>query len=110
MFLKGTMKDRGVDITIKNNPGHVLAPDDWDMVRKVKLRKISPEEYKVYYANLLRERWEDRKEEIKEFARQGVDKDVKLKCFCSDKEKHCHAHLASNFLNNVIKKVLKNGS
>ena len=105
MFHKGVMKDHGIDITIKNNPNHVLSPDSWDMVLNVKFKKISYEEYKAYYLNLLKVRWESRKEEFKELARRGAKEDIKLRCFCQMKDKFCHCYLASAFMNKLIEKL-----
>lgn len=105
MFERSGMKSDGIDITLKNNPDHVLAPDDWDKVLDAKFGKISPEEYKNWYSNLMRERWKSRRKEIIDLARQGMNKDIKLKCFCLKNAKICHADLAASFLNNLIKKL-----
>ena len=105
MFSKGVLKDEGIDITIKNNPGHILSPDSWDMVLDSKFNKISEEEYRNYYHNLLKARWETRKQEFLDLARDGIDKEIKLKCFCPIKEKGCHAHLAAKFMNTIVEKI-----
>lgn len=105
MFSKGTMKDDGIDITLKNNPGHVLAPDDWNKVLDVKFNKMDAEEYKNWYTNLLRDRWESRKSEIIELAKEGMDTEIKLKCFCAQNTPYCHAYIAVKFLNNLINKL-----
>jgi len=107
MFLKGTIKDTGIDITIKNNPDHILAPNDWNMVYKVKFNKISVIEYRYWYLNLIKDRWEHRKSEFIELARTGLDKDVKLKCFCANTSDRCHAHFASEFMNILVNKINK---
>ena len=108
MFQKGTMRDSGahsIDITIKNNPDHVLAPDDWDMVMKVKFEKITPEEYKKWYASLLKKRWNTRRKEFTDLLKEGKENTVILKCFCSKNVEHCHAYFASNFLNSILEKI-----
>jgi hypothetical protein len=105
MFSKGVLKDTGIDITIKNNPNHVLSPDNWDMVLDVKFGKISHQEYKIYYLNLIRDRWDTRKYEFIDLAKQGATTDIKLKCFCKMSEKYCHAYLASEFMNKLIQKL-----
>jgi hypothetical protein len=105
MFYKGVMKDKGIDITIKNNRGHVLAPDNWEKVLDVKFGKISAEEYKEYYLGLIKKRWSIRKEEFIELAKQGSQKDIALKCFCPLKDKFCHCYLAAKFMNRLIKKL-----
>jgi len=105
MFKKGPIKGDGIDITIKNNPDHFLAPNDWDMVLKARFGKISTSEYKQWYLNLLRSRWETRKEEFKELALQGANKDVKLKCYCSSNSPYCHAKIAAEFMNALVKKL-----
>lgn len=107
MFFKGTMKDDGIDITLKNNPDHILSPDDWDMVLNVKFNKIPFEKYKTYYLNLLRDRWSKRQPEFMELAREGISKDIYLKCFCPSSTDHCHAVLASNFMNALVEKIKK---
>lgn len=99
------MKDEGIDITIKNNSDHFLSPNDWDMVMKVKFNKISPTEYRQWYLNLIRERWATRKEEFKAFAIEGMEKDIKLKCFCLPKQAYCHAYTAAEFMNALVKKL-----
>jgi hypothetical protein len=109
MFSKGVMKDKGIDVTIKNNPGHVLAPDDWQKVLDVKFGKISRQEYKAYYLNLIRERWATRKQEFIELAKVGAVEDIKLKCFCPMKDKFCHCYLAAEFMNQLIQKLKLNG-
>lgn len=107
MFSKGTMRDDGVDITIKNNPDHVLSPNDWDMVMKARLGKISTKEYKTWYLNLIRERWSTRQEEFKDLAREGMDKDIKLLCYCPKTSPFCHAKMASDFMNGLISQMKK---
>jgi hypothetical protein len=105
MFSKGTLKEKGVDITLKNNPGHVLSPDDWDKVLDVKFGKISVEEYKTWYTNLLRDRWISRRDEIVSLAKEGLLNDIKLKCFCPKNTPYCHAEIAAKFLNNLVSKL-----
>ena len=105
MFSKGTLKDDGIDITLKNNPNHVLSSDNWNMVLDVKFNKMSVEEYKTWYTNLIRERWETRKSEILSLAKEGMSKDIKLKCFCPKNTPYCHAEVAAKFLNNLINKL-----
>lgn len=105
MFYKGTMKEDGIDITIKNNPEHVLAPDDWDMVMGVKFDKVTPKEYKKWYNDLIRKRWKNRKAEIIALAKEGMRKDIKLKCFCPNTCDYCHANLAADFLNKLGSKL-----
>jgi len=105
MFVKGTMKDEGIDVTIKNNPDHVLAPNNWDMVLDVKFGKISTDEYKTWYHNLIRERWKTRQKEIMDLAREGKSKDIVLKCFCPKNTEYCHALLAAEFMNALVKKL-----
>jgi hypothetical protein len=105
MFSKGVMKDRGIDITIKNNPGHVLAPDSWEKVLNVKFGKITSQEYKDYYLNLIKQRWATRKEEFIELAKTGAKENIKLKCYCPMKDKFCHCYLAASFMNQLIQKM-----
>lgn len=108
MFLKGIMKDKGIDITIKNNPDHFLSPDDWEMVMSARFGKISQEEYKTYYLNLLSERWKTRKQEFLDLAKKGLKEDIVLKCFCPHTEKICHAFIAADFMNAIVKQMQKN--
>jgi hypothetical protein len=110
MFSKGTMRDKGIDITIKNNPGHVLSPDDWDMVMGVKLKKITPDEYKAWYINLLTSRWKLRKNEFINLAKLGINQDIILKCFCHKNESYCHAFIAAKFMNNLANKLKESSS
>jgi hypothetical protein len=110
MFKKGTMKQEGIDITIRNNPEHVLAPDDWTKVTGVRFGRITPGEYTEYYKGLLKKRWETRKQEIMDLAKEGMLKDVRLKCYCPHSAKYCHAHTAARFLNGIVDKMLKQES
>ena len=103
MFRKGTMKDQGIDITLKNNPDHFLSPNDWDMVLAARMHKITYKEYRTWYFNLIRERWAVREAEFRDLAREGVDKDIYLKCFCTNSEKNCHVHLAVELMNKLVK-------
>lgn len=102
------MRDNGencIDITIKNNPDHVLAPDSWDKVMQVKFGKIDPAEYKKWYTNLLKKRWNTRKNEFIDLIKRGKEKDIILKCFCPKSDFFCHAHIASNFLNKLLERI-----
>jgi hypothetical protein len=105
MFRKGTMKDVGIDITIKNNPDHVLAPDSWEMVRDLKFGKVSSDDYREYYLNLIRSRWKTRKNEFLELAKEGKHGDVVLRCYCPTTVELCHATLAAEFMNALINKM-----
>ena len=110
MFVRGAIKEDGIDITIKNNPHHILAPNDWDMVMKVRFNKISAQEYRTWYLNLIRERWQNRRDEFMELAKEAMHKEVKLKCFCSLKSKICHAGIAVEFMNVLVKKLQAAGN
>jgi hypothetical protein len=105
MFEKGTIKDTGIDITIKNNPDHFLSPNDWGMVQKARFGKISPDEYKTWYLNLIRERWTTRREEFMALAEEGLKNPVKLLCYCPKTSAFCHARIASDFMNALVKKL-----
>ena len=105
MFSKGVIKEDGIDITIKNNPGHFLSPSDWDMVVKARCSKISAADYKVWYLNLIKERWATRQDEFKELAKEGLNKDIKLLCYCPRTSPYCHAKIASDFMNALAKKM-----
>jgi hypothetical protein len=105
MFTKGTMKDDGIDITLRNNPDHFLAPDDINIVRDFKFEKISTEEFKKYYSDLLRERWDTRRPEFLALVKKGKTQEVKLKCTCSKSTTACHAKLAAKFLNGLVSKL-----
>ena len=105
MFSKGTLKDDGIDITIKNNPDHVLSPNDWDMVVKARCGKITAAEYRRWYLNLIKERWATRREEFKALAQEGMTKDIKLLCYCPKTSPFCHAKIAAEFMNALVKKM-----
>lgn len=104
MFYKGTLRDSGIDITIKNNPKHVLSPDSWEKVMGVKFNKITYTEYKDYYLELIRSRWVTRKDEFLELAKKGAKEDIKLLCFCPVKDRFCHGYIAANFMNKLVEK------
>lgn len=105
MFKKGTMKQQGLDITIKNNSKHVLAPDDWDKVMAVRLGRMKPDEYSEYYKELLKRRWKARRGEFIDLAKEGMEKEVVLKCYCPDSALYCHAHTAAKFMNGLVGKL-----
>lgn len=106
MFSKGIIKrDKGIDITFKNNPDHVLSPDNYKKLIDFRFGKIKPVEFKKYYYELLKRRWNTRRSEFLELAEQGKNKDIKLLCHCGKKESNCHAYLAAEFMNLVIKKL-----
>lgn len=108
MFSRGVIKrDKGIDITLKNNPDHVLSPDNLQKLIDFRFEKIRPSEFKKYYFDLLKERWNTRRSELIELAKQGKNKEIKLLCHCGKKEPHCHALLAAEFMNLIIKKFLK---
>ena len=109
MFRKGTMKQQGIDITIKNNPNHVLAPDDWKKVMAVRLGRMGAGEYKEYYHGLLKKRWDTRRQEILDLAGQGSREDIVLKCFCPESASYCHAHSAAAFMNGLVRKMQARG-
>lgn len=110
MFKKGTMKQEGIDITIRNNPNHVLAPDDWSKVMAVRFGRMSPKDYTEYYKELLKRRWNERRQEIIDIAKEGMFKDIRLKCYCPMSVGYCHAHTAARFLNGIVDKLLKRTS
>jgi len=110
MFKKGTMKQDGIDITIRNNPGHVLAPDDWGKVAAVRFGKITEREYTEWYKDLLKRRWDSRRQEIIDLAKEGMLKDIRLKCYCPQSATYCHAHTAARFLNGIVDRLLKQAS
>lgn len=88
-----------IDITVKNNPNHVLAPT-WDMVMDFKKGKISWGEYKEKYLDLLRRRWKTRKAEFMHIIEEGQTKTVVLLCFCND-ETRCHRTIAKDVLHMI---------
>ena len=106
MFKRGLHKrDKGTDITYRNNPDHVLSPDNYDIVLKARFKKIDPKVFKKYYIELISSRWKNRKEEFKDLLKLGLNGDVTLICYCGKKEKDCHAQYAVDFMNNLIKKI-----
>lgn len=88
-----------LDITVKNNPGHVLAPT-WDLVMDFKKGKISWDMYKNRYLQLLRERWKTRKNEFIRIFKESQGKTIVLLCFCSDETK-CHRSIAKEVLEKI---------
>jgi uncharacterized protein YeaO (DUF488 family) len=91
--------DKGIDITVKGNPNHVLAPT-WDMVMAFKKGKITWDYYRRKYLNLLIERYKTRKKEFIDLIEQAKVKDIVLLCYCKD-ERFCHRTLAKEFLENL---------
>lgn len=90
---------RTIDITVKNNPHHILAPT-WDLVMGLKNKRITWEQYEHSYVLLLKERFHKKPEDFYTLIEQAQDKDVYLVCFCSD-ERFCHRRLAKAFLESL---------
>ncbi len=109
MFLKGSViKDKdGIDITLKNNPEHVLAPDDESMEIRARIDLVSPDDYRKHYLSLLRNRWETRKPEFIDLAKQGISDPVHLNCYCARTSKTCHSVIASEFMNSLVERLRK---
>ena len=103
MFERERIKGEGIDISL-NNPDHILAPNDPDMVARGRFEKITPAEYKEWYMALIKERWASRKAEFISLATEGRNKTIKLKCFCADTSPYCHGKIAVNFMNALLKK------
>ena len=89
-------KKNVIDISVKNNPEHVLAPT-WDIVKDFKNNKISWKKYKKKYIKLLDKRYITRKDEFIELIKLGKKKVIYLACFCKD-PKICHRTLAKAYL------------
>jgi uncharacterized protein YeaO (DUF488 family) len=86
-----------VDITVKNNRNHVLAPT-WELVMGFKNGKISWKEYKEKYIELLNHRFKTRKEEFEPLIQMAQTKEIYwFVCFCKD-ENFCHRKLAKEFI------------
>ena len=108
MFSKGLKaKEAGIDITFRNNPGHVLSPDNSDILLQSRFGKLPPGQLKKYYLDLLVSRFKSRKSEFIQLAREGMNKDIKLLCYCGKKEQECHAKYAADFMNLLIAKLKK---
>jgi uncharacterized protein YeaO (DUF488 family) len=94
-----------VDITVKNNPNHVLAPT-WGLVRDLQRGVISWDVYKKAYMDLLRKRWKNgRQEEFVRLAQESIGIVMVLVCFCQD-ETRCHRSLAKKALEKVRDRYL----
>ena len=91
-----------LDITIINNPNHVLSPT-WHMVIKFKANKTSWPEYERQYKALMRERWKERRDDILSIVAIAKEKDIYLVCFCAD-ERYCHRRLAKEFIDELIQR------
>lgn len=93
-----------VDISVKNNPKHVLAPT-WDMVLGFQRGTITWDQYVEKYMDLLRSRWANgRAEDIRELARESKYRTLVLLCFCAD-ETRCHRSLAKAALELVLARM-----
>lgn len=90
---------RVVDITVKNNPTHILAPT-WAMVMGLKASLITWEEYVQQYVELVMTRVANGSRLLFELAEKSDNENVVLVCFCEDK-KRCHRSLAENLLKTV---------
>ena len=91
-----------LDITIRNNPAHVLSPT-WHMVMKFKVNRTSWPAYKRQYMALMQERWKDRRDDFLSILATARKKDIYLACFCHE-DRHCHRRLAKEFLEGLIHK------
>lgn len=89
-----------LDITVKNNPNHVLSPT-WDIVLGFMQGKISWPTYVERYLKLIRKRWtEGRKQELLELSELSTKKTLVLVCFCKD-ETRCHRSIAKSILEKI---------
>ena len=89
-----------LDITVKNNPKHVLAPT-WELVMGAKNKRITWAEYEERYIELLRTRWNERQADFIALLDRAKTTDIYLVCFCTD-ERYCHRRLAKEFLQVLI--------
>lgn len=96
-----------LDITVKNNPSHVLSPT-WDMVMSYKRGKITWEKYREEYYSLLRKRWKTRKDEFLQIIKTAEQQDVYLACFCKN-EDFCHRSLAREILLKIAEHLALQG-
>jgi uncharacterized protein YeaO (DUF488 family) len=86
-----------IDITVKNNRNHVLAPT-WELVMSFKNKKISWEEYKKEYTALLNQRFKTRMKEFEVLIQMARSTETYwFVCFCKD-ENFCHRKLAKEFI------------
>lgn len=85
-----------LDITVKNNPTHFLSPT-WSLVRGFKMGQLNWETYKKQYINLVLHRWYDTPSPFIELINLSHNRDIYLKCFCTD-ENLCHRKLAQKIL------------
>jgi len=92
-----------MDITVKNNPTHVLAPT-WGIVMEFKRGKITWDEYKKRYIALLIERYKMRKDEFINIIKLSRQYNVVLTCFCRDPNQ-CHRSLAKEFLDSLKNQI-----
>lgn len=88
-----------IDITVKNNKNHVLAPT-WELVMGMKNGKISWPQYEEGYTRLLNERLRTRRPEFVQLIERSKKQDIVLVCFCTD-ERYCHRRLAKEFLDRL---------
>ncbi len=93
-----------IDITVKNNKNHVLAPT-WDLVMGLKNQKISWIQYEEGYMRLLNERLKTRRPEFVQLIEKSKKQDIVLICFCTD-ERYCHRRLAKEFLDRLAEATL----
>ena len=84
-----------LDITVKGNPNHILAPT-WVMVRRYMAKEITDAEYTKEYYALLKSRWSGRKQEFYDITKN----DVVLVCYCKAGA-FCHRTLAKDILVNL---------
>jgi hypothetical protein len=108
MFSRGLkVKDKGIDITFRNNPDHVLSPDNPEILLQSRFGKLKAGALKKYYLELLVSRFKNRKSEFISLAKDGMNEEIKLLCYCGKKESECHAQYAAYFMNALIKKIKK---
>jgi len=88
-----------IDITVKGNSNHCLAPT-WKMVMGYKRGDLSWEEYTAQYNTLLKERMLIREKEFYAIAFQGLEGDITLLCYCNAVNR-CHRYLAKKFLESL---------
>lgn len=100
MIKLGRIGEFGLDITVKGNKSHVLAPT-WCIVNNYKDGRIGWDEYEKAYIKLLNLRYKTRKKEFDDLIKIAKQGELVLLCFCKNEE-FCHRRLAKEYLEKLF--------
>jgi len=92
-----------IDITVKNNPNHILAPT-WELVMNLKKNIITWSNYRNEYIKILESRFKNNSSNFYLILNRSKKFDICLLCYCIN-EKRCHRIIAKEFLESIENRI-----